>query len=144
MATQTQVQQYLAYWFQLGKKILIDNGRKSILLETVIVGDRYSSEFLELWQYLLTPESGDCHLEGTEQTISELLTSAWEMSSCARCEMPVPVKSTGIQPLSCPCIDLPLWPNDELPKPRSPVRSSSYLSQIVQRNSERFQLDYQE
>ncbi|MBZ8181259.1 hypothetical protein [Oscillatoria salina] len=135
MATKEQVKQYLAYWFQLGKKALVDNGRKSVLPEPVIIGDRYSHKFEELWQYLLSPESGDCYLEGTEQTISELLTSAWEINSCARCEMPVPVRNTGVQPLSCPCIDLPLWPNEELPKPRSPVDSFVYLSRIQERSN---------
>lgn len=130
MASEQQVKQYLAYWFQLGKKIMLRNGKETILPKSIIEGNRYSSEFEVCWQKVISPESGDCYLEGTIQSIQELLTPAWEINPCARCKMPVPVVSLGIQPLPCPCNDLPQWPNKELPTPRSPVDNISYLNRI--------------
>jgi hypothetical protein len=133
MASQAQVRQYLAYWFQLGKKVLICNGQEALLPQPVIRGDRYSDEFEECWQRVLAPESRDSYLEGTSQTIAELLTSAWEINPCARCEMPVPVPDLGIPALTCPCIDLPLWPSSEIPQPRSPISTQAQLTQIRDR-----------
>ncbi len=128
MASEQQVKQYLAYWFQLGKKILIRN-QQAMLPQPVIVGDRYSQEFEDCWQHiLLNPE--DCYLEATEQSIAQLLTPAWEVAGCARCAMPVPVQSVGIPSLFCPCNDLPTWPNTEIPAPRSPVNAQAQLTNI--------------
>ena len=133
MASEQQVKQYLAYWCQLGKKILLRNGEESLLPQPVIEGDRYSPDFERCWRRILSPDSGDCYLEGTHQSIRELLTCAWEIVPCARCSMPVPIIYVGIQPLPCPCNDLPTWPNTELPPPRSPVNNSTYLSKIQKR-----------
>lgn len=133
MASQEQVRQYLAYWFQLGKRVLIFNGDEALLPQPVIHGDRYSSEFEDCWQRIQSVDSGDCYLEGTDQTIAELLSSEWEIVSCARCAMPVPMVVQGQPPDSCPCYDLPLWPDTELPAPRSPVNSRDRLSQIRDR-----------
>jgi hypothetical protein len=133
MASSEQVKEYLAYWFQLGKKILLRNGQEEMLPQTVIVGDRYSSEFELCWQRILDPQSGDCYLEGTHQTIEELLTSKWEITNCARCQMPVPIINLGIQPTCCPCSDLPGWPNTTLPLPRIPINTSDKLNQIKHR-----------
>src|SRR3712207_5417798 len=85
MASEQQVKRYLAYWFQLGKKVVIRNGDTALRPEQVFVGDCYSEEFESIWQQVLSPESGDCHLEGTEETIRELLTPEWSVSSCVRC-----------------------------------------------------------
>ena len=133
MASQQEVKQYLAYWFQLGKKVAIGNGKASLLPQEVIKGDRYSDEFEEIWRKIISPEAGDCYLEGTQETIAELLTPAWEVNNCARCTMPVPVSNVGMQPELCPCSDLSNWPNTELPQPRSPVNTIEQLKGIRDR-----------
>lgn len=133
MASEQEVRQYLAYWFQLGKKVFIHNGQESLLPQPVIQGDRYSQKFEDCWQQILAPESGDCYLEGTEETVAELLTPAWSVSPCARCSMPVPIRNVGMPPLSCPCNDLSSWPNTEIPAPRSPINSQTQLKEIRER-----------
>ena len=135
MASAQEVKEYFAYWLQLGKKVWVGNGQKALQPQSIIKGDRYSQEFEEFWQYLLSAESGDCYLEGTEESLAQLLCEEWETVSCARCEMPVPVLSLGIQSAVCPCNDLSNWPNLELPAPRSPVDSQSRLQQISDRAS---------
>ncbi|MBF2007195.1 hypothetical protein ACF3DV_02585 [Chlorogloeopsis fritschii PCC 9212] len=133
MASQKEVKQYLAYWFQLGKKVVIGNGAETLLPKSVIVGDRYSDEFEKCWQKIVSPESGDCYLEGTQETIAELLSPNWDMTSCARCTMPVPVRNVGMPPELCPCNDLPDWPNTDLPLPRIPVNNQVQLQLIRNR-----------
>ncbi|MEP0802555.1 hypothetical protein [Funiculus sociatus] len=133
MASKHQVRQYIAYWFQLGKKVLIHNGKEALLPQPVIQGDRYSEEFESCWQKIISPDSGDCYLEGTQETIAQLLTPGWDVSPCGRCEMPVPIKTVGMPPELCPCNDLPNWPNTEVPQPRSPVSSQSRLIEIRDR-----------
>lgn len=133
MASESEVRKYIAYWFQLGKKVLIRNGSEALLPKSVIAGDRYSREFEECWQKILSPDSGDCYLQGTNETIAQLLTPGWEISGCARCAMPVVFKKTGMPPESCPCHDLPNWPDTEMPQPRSPVSTKSQLSGIRDR-----------
>lgn len=136
MASEQQVKRYLAYWFQLGKKVVIGNGQSSVLPQPVIAGDRYSDQFEQIWQQLISPKSGDCYLEGTQETIGDLLTPKWDISPCARCEMPVPVINVGMPPELCPCNDLPTWPNTELPAPRDPVSSTGRLQGIRDRLSQ--------
>lgn len=133
MASEHQVRQYLAYWFQLGKPLLIRGGQEALLPRPVIQGDRYSREFEQCWQRLNSSESGDSHLEGTSQTIAELLSPNWEINPCSRCSMPVPVRSVGIANLECPCIDIPDWPNTDMPRPRAPVSSQNELMRIRDR-----------
>ncbi|MBW4557564.1 MAG: hypothetical protein KME59_16815 [Trichormus sp. ATA11-4-KO1] len=133
MATKQEVRRYLAYWFQLGKKVVTSNGQASFLPQPVLKGDRYSEEFEECWQKIISQTTGDCYLEGTYETISELLTPAWEMSPCGRCEMPVPVRSLGMPALLCPCNNLPDWPNTELPAPRYPISTQEQLIAIRDR-----------
>ena len=133
MASQQEVKQYLAYWFQLGKKVAIGNGKASLLLKEVIKGDRYSDEFEECWQKIISPAAGNCYLEGTQETIAELLSPAWAVNPCARCTMPVPVSNVGMPPELCPCSDLSNWPNTELPPPRSPVNTQDQLRGIRDR-----------
>ena len=135
MASQQQVRQYLAYWFQLGKKVLIKSGQVALLPQPVIAGDRYSEEFEAVWQQILSPDSGDCYLEGTNETIAQLLTPAWELNPCGRCSMPVPMRSAGMPPEFCPCNDLSDWPNTSVPLPRSPVDSQTHLRDIRDRLS---------
>ena len=133
MASESEVRKYIAYWFQLGKKVLIRNGSEALQPKSVIAGDRYSNEFEECWQKILSPDSGDCYLQGTNETIAQLLTPAWEISACARCAMPVVVRDSGMPPECCPCYDLPNWPDTEMPQPRSPVCNQSQLSGIRDR-----------
>ncbi|WP_026734688.1 hypothetical protein [Fischerella sp. PCC 9605] len=133
MASQKEVKRYLAYWFQLGKKVIVGNSAEALLPEYVIVGDRYSDEFEECWRKITSQNSGDCHLEGTHETIAELLTPNWEMFPCARCTMPVPVRNVGMPAELCPCNDLSGWPNMEVPLPRNPVSSQGQLKTIRDR-----------
>lgn len=133
MASAQQVKRYLAYWFQLGKKIIVCNGTTALLPEKIITGNRYSQEFEEIWEYIISPDSKDCYLEGTVQTIAELLTPKWDIDPCARCQMPVPMFNVGLPPESCTCQDLPNWPNTELPLPREPVSTLNHLISIRDR-----------
>jgi hypothetical protein len=133
MASAEEVKKYLAYWFQLGKGIILDNGKERILPQPVFRGDSYSKEFEECWQRLVATDSHDGYLEGTIQTIRQLLTAQWEITGCARCEMPIPMVKLGIQHLSCPCNDLPLWPNNDIPRPHEPANTKESLKGIRHR-----------
>jgi len=133
MSSQQQVKRYLAYWFQLGKKVVIDKNNSLVKPQPVIVGEYYSQEFEDICQLIFSPESGDCYLEGTQQTIAELLSPNWEVEPCAVCQMPIPIKTAGIPSPVCPCHDLLTWPNTELPAPREPVNSQEHLRQICDR-----------
>jgi len=134
MASEQQVRQYLAYWFQLGKGVVIPGDRQVLLPRPVIQGSRYSPEFELCWQRITAEGVSDCYLDGTQHTIAELLTPFWEINPCARCSMPVPFRSPGLpsEP-ECPCADIPDWPNNEMPQPRSPVDTQNQLLQIRDR-----------
>jgi hypothetical protein len=121
MASAEEVKKYLAYWFQLGKGVVLGGGKEIILPQPIFRGTSYSKEFEDCWQRLIAPDSHDCYLEGTIQTVEQLLAPSWDIASCARCEMPIPMVKLGIQDMSCPCNDLPLWPNTEIPHPRGSV-----------------------
>lgn len=153
MASPDQVKQYLAYWFQLGKPLMVvhqanrsgasqqadgKDDRAKFLPQSVIHGDRYSPEFENCWQQILSGAWNLSYLEGTVQTIEELLSPQWEISSCARCTMPVPMLCLGVQigDSDCPCADLKGWPNTELPLPRQPIDSRSRLEHIRDRLSQ--------
>ena len=127
MATKTQVKNYLAYWFQLGKQVVTDDGKTVFKPKTVIQGDRFSAEFEQCWREILAASGRACHLEGTDQTVDELLSSAWYVVNCARCDMLVPTPEVPLDNVLCPCNDLPTWPNDELPQPRLPINSQAHL-----------------
>ncbi len=133
MANQEQVKEYLAHWFQLGKSVVIDKGNIILLPQTVIAGNHYSEEFERCWQKIISPGTGDCHLEGTHQTIAELLSPAWEMNQCSRCNMPIAMRSLGMPTEICPCHYLPEWPNTEVPPPRCPVNTEACLKEIKNR-----------
>lgn len=137
MASEHNVRQYLAYWFQLGKRLMTHNGQQAVKVSSVIAGDRYSDEFEACWKLALSPESGDCYIEGTDQTIAELMSPAWEINPCARCAMPVPMRSLGMPPSECPCFDLPNWPDSQLPQPRSPISTSASLQKLRDRLGKR-------
>ena len=133
MASKQEVREYLAYWFQLGKKIVLQNSSAPFLPSPVIQGDRYSKEFEDCWRDILAVGGQDCYLEGTDHTIEELLSPTWQLEECARCEMPIPLPTSGMPALVCPCNDLPLWPNHDVPGPRKPVSSISHLTGIRER-----------
>lgn len=145
MASYRLVKQYLAYWLQLGKKVVIRNGDRYLLPKPLFEGDRYSQEFEKCWQEILSPESGDCYLEGTDVSINELLSSHWEIEECARCSMPVPSPTRGMPPSCCPCFDLPTWPNSDMPQPRLPANSRQHLNdlcnRLIKRNPEDMKSD---
>jgi hypothetical protein len=105
MASTQDVRRYLAYWFQLGKHVVIRDGQERLLPQPVIEGDRYSQAFEECWQRINAPNVGDCYLEATEESVADLLTPEWDVSPCARCAMPVPVRNVGMPPACCPCND---------------------------------------
>jgi len=132
MAEADKVKKYIAYWFQLGKKIVIPSQNTAILPSRILNGHGYSHEFEECWQLVTNHNTGDCYLEGTSQTIKELLSSKWEISECARCSMPVPMVDLGVQSSCCVCNDMENWPNNQLPPPRQPVNNQENLKRISQ------------
>ncbi|MGB3404776.1 MAG: hypothetical protein WBA77_18980 [Microcoleaceae cyanobacterium] len=141
MASQLQVKEYLAHWFQLGKKVVLRNGEDLQLPNPILQQEDYSPEFERCWQNVLAPQSGDCYLEGTDQTIAQLLSSAWEIEGCARCGMPVPIQTKGLPPSNCPCFDLSNWPDSEMPQPRLPINTKRHLTDLCQRLTQLAQTD---
>ena len=133
MATKQEVKIYLAHWFQLGKTVVLNRDNVIFSPKKVITGNSYSQEFEECWQQIISSKTGDCCLEGTHQTIQELLTPAWEIVNCSRCDMPLAMHSIGMPAAICPCHYLTNWPNTEVPSPRCPIDSQIYLQQIRDR-----------
>lgn len=133
MASPTEVRTYLAHWFQLGKKIKSDHGHLTYQPEKVIQGEHFSPEFEDCWAAILAAEGKALYLEGTDQTIAKLLSLAWEVVNCARCEMPVPLPQKEFKTQPCPCHDLSDWPNEEIPRPRLPVSNYQHLRRIKNR-----------
>jgi hypothetical protein len=132
MASVQHVQEYLAFWFQLGKGVVLPRQSITLLPEPIFCNGAYSPEFEACWQRLYL-DAQEAYLEGTVETIAELLSPTWEISACARCAMPVPMISLGVTEPGCPCNDLPSWPNTELPKPRAAVDSRQQLATIRDR-----------
>lgn len=137
MATRSDVKRYLAYWFQIGKKVVAENGAAIVQPKTVLNGDRFSPEFEACWSKILEAEGKGYHLESTDQSLAELLSPDWDITSCARCDMPIPIREIGVELHPCPCNDLPDWPNEEIPKPHLPVDSQQRLANIKERVSVR-------
>ncbi|MEM9543861.1 MAG: hypothetical protein AAGA60_30805 [Cyanobacteria bacterium P01_E01_bin.42] len=136
MATQEQVKDYLACWFQLGKGLEVTEDEQIVRFKSILHGDRYSREFENCWQKILQSNGRGFILEGTHQGVDELLSCDWEILACYRCHMPIPMPESKPQSLPCPCADLPGWPNLELPRPRAPIDSRSHLGRICDRVSE--------
>lgn len=139
MASHNEVKNYLAHWFQLGKRVFIDKSQVKFLPENIFAGDGYSQEFEDFWQLITTNGNQDAYIEGTDQTITDLLSPEWELVSCARCTMPVP-RYIGISKESCPCHDLENWPNSELPSPNIPADNQIHLARIRERLIDRSDL----
>jgi hypothetical protein len=133
MASLAEVKEYLAHWFQLGKKVYVEKGDIELLPQHIFDNMDYSAEFERCWELILADRSGDCYLEGTSQTIAELLTPSWDLVDCARCNMPIPLPVAGIPAESCACEDLPSWPNHDLPSPISPGSIRSKLIDMQNR-----------
>ncbi len=133
MASTQHVRLYLAHWFQLGKQLVLSNGAELLLPRPVMEGEGYSRQFEECWKKITDREGKDCYLEGTDSTIHALLSSAWEIYPCARCDMPVARVELGVASMICPCSDLIHWPNLELPVPRSPINTKNHLTRIKNR-----------
>jgi hypothetical protein len=131
MASPQEVRQYLAHWFQLGKSININHGQ-TLRPQRIFHVNEYTAEFEDCWQQAIAAQ--DCYLEGTNQTIADLLSAQWDLVACARCTMPIPLPAVGLpQDQHCPCNDLPNWPNQELPLPRSPVEVVTKMDDLRQR-----------
>lgn len=77
MASEQAVKEYLAYWFQLGKKVVIGDRTQSVIPQQIMQGEGYGQEFENCWQQITAPNVGNSYLEGTLETISELLTENW-------------------------------------------------------------------
>jgi hypothetical protein len=133
MATSTEVRDYLAHWCQLGKGVVMPASSEVLRPQPVLQGDRYSPVFEHCWQQIMACEGQDCYLEGTNQTIAELLSNRWDVVQCARCAMPVPSSYGFTSGPCCPCQDLPSWPNFEIPQPRSPITLQTQLQTLHQR-----------
>jgi hypothetical protein len=133
MASPTDVKTYLAHWFQLGKKVVSDSGHISYHSENIIQCEHFSAQFEACWAAIMVAEGKGLYLEGTDQTIAELLLPTWEVVDCARCQMPVPMPQVEIRAHACPCNDLPSWPNSDIPQPRLPVNSRQHLGQMQDR-----------
>lgn len=133
MASIQKVKNYLGYWFQLGKPVHIDGGRLISRPAPVIEGNRFSRAFSQCWQEIMAQQGRNCYLEGTSETIEQLLSSQWEIIDCARCSMPMAVHVVMPVAQACPCDDLVTWPNDQLPAPRLPVSSKEHLENLKAR-----------
>ncbi|NJN20769.1 MAG: hypothetical protein HC812_05715 [Leptolyngbya sp. RL_3_1] len=133
MASPEQVRVYLAHWFQLGKPVVFERSHSRYLPSPIFYHDNYSAEFEDCWQAIQAIGGRDCYLEGTDQTLAELLSPQWEITDCARCVMPVPMAIGPMAERHCPCQDLPLWPNTNAPSPRAAVSSHRQLGQLRDR-----------
>ena len=133
MASQEQVREYLAYWFQLGKGIIIDNDQSVHRPQPVLQGDRLSPEFEDCWAQIMAHGGSNCYLESTSITLDQLLTSSWEIDECPRCDLPVAIPAIPYRIEPCPCSDLMHWPNFEVPYPHLPVNTQAHLTTLSER-----------
>lgn len=135
MASVQKVQSYLAYWFQLGKPVLLQHRNAQCLPAPVFQGAELSPDFQACWQQI-TEHPEQSFLKGTDESIAELLSDEWDVEGCARCTMPIPMPVRGIKLSPCPCADLPSWPNEAVPSPRAAVSTSTHLDSLRKRLDE--------
>lgn len=135
MASSEQVKQYIASWLQLGRSILVeDNGdTRGISAAKVIEGDRYTQDFEEIWQLISTSKSDRSYLQGTNETVAQLLAPSWEIVHCSLCNMLIALPQVGAKAAPCPCHDLSGWPDNNLPIPTGAHDSQFSLQKICQR-----------
>lgn len=132
MASVQKVQTFLAYWFQLGKPVVLQHRKTDCLPTPVFQGAQFSSAFQACWQQIMEhPEQS--FLQGTDENLATLLSDEWEIEGCARCTMPLPMPVRGIKLSPCPCADLPTWPNADMPLPRAAVCTQTQLDSLCQR-----------
>jgi len=132
MASVQKVQSFLAYWFQLGKPVVLQHRNTTCLPTPVFQGAQLSPAFQACWQQIMEhPEHS--FLAGTDENLAELLSDEWDIEGCARCTMPLPMPVRGVKLSPCPCADLPTWPNDDVPPPRAAVCNHTQLDDIRQR-----------
>ena len=136
MASPKEVQTYLAYWFQLGKPVHISNGRVTQRPIPVLEGNQFSRAFQDCWQTIMAMDGRDCYLEGSQETIEQLLSSQWEITDCARCGIPIAMPVLLPVAQLCPCGDIDNWPNDELPAPHMPINDRKHLGRLKTRLNE--------
>ncbi len=131
MANKTEVKEYLAYWMQLGRRVIVND--RVISLDRVVAGDHYTTRFEEIWQEMQAhPESAS--LEGSDHTLQQLLAPTYELLDCPRCHLPLPSPTLGprsAQP--CPCEHLHLMPPLDTVPPRLPISTQAQLRSIHQR-----------
>jgi hypothetical protein len=135
MASPARVKQYIASWLQLGRKIYIEDSKDAIALspKKIVEGDRYSQEFESVWQQIAGLDSHKAYLEGTNETIAQLIAHSWEIVPCSVCNMLVATPQVGTKESACPCHDIPDWPNNNVPIPNGAIDSQSALQQICDR-----------
>ncbi len=134
MAARSDVKQYLAYWLQLGKKIFIKGQPQAVGLDRVINHEQYDEVFEQLWLNVSGKQANLAYLEGTDETIQDLLSTEWQIVDCPRCELRLPCLDLGPRQFnSCPCEGLNNWPNYDTLQPRSPVITKTHLSSICDR-----------
>lgn len=141
MASPSQVKTYLAQWFQLGKRVASQDTQDHHLPSPIFSGEGYSPNFEWIWSRISSNNADRFYLEGTDQSIADLLSESWQIDSCARCQMPVPTSQAHWACAICPCSDLTSWPNESLPKPRSPIQTQTHLRDICSRLQQSEQLD---
>lgn len=129
MATSQEIKGFIAQWLQLGKSIEHMDGVHQFKPSRILGYQGYSQEF-ETWWQAFEENAQQWTLSGMTEPLSALYSPNFEISTCARCEMPVALPTAGVHDVACPCHDLPLWPNTELPQPRIPADSDSRLRQI--------------
>lgn len=135
MALPTHVKTYLAYWFQLGRGLWMPPFDHLVKPTVILSHGRYSEEFELIWRQLSEPNMAlQSYLEGTTQTLGELLSASWDIQGCARCGLPVPMKVSGLPELVCPCTDMETLPDlEDLPAPREPVNDRVALQAVCSR-----------
>ena len=127
MASELSVKQYLALWLQVGKQVLSLRQEVCLAPKTIRQDRGYSPEFEQYWQKILE-NPGAYYLSGTDLTFAQLFTDHWDLQECSRCVLPVPVANgPSIECVGCPCNDIALWPNNDLPQPRLPIDGASIL-----------------
>jgi hypothetical protein len=136
MATQEQIRSFLAHWFQLGKPVVLAGDHNECLPYPVYYKNGYSQSFEDCWRHIMATNGKGCYLKGTTQSVADMLSSAWDITPCARCDMPVAVPALGMMKYPCPCHDLHTWPNYDVPAPRMAVDDGHHLEEIQRRLNE--------
>jgi hypothetical protein len=136
MASTNDIKTYLAYWLQLGRGLWMPGHADRVRPATILGDGAYSADFEALWVQIQAPDVvAQSYLEGTDQTIGELLSPSWEINPCARCGLPIPFKTAGLSQADagCPCADMSHQPDLSLIPPRAPISTQAVLGNICAR-----------